>query len=1352
MHVIKRDGGREPVRFDKITERLRTLAARSPVLLGADVSRVAQQVCAGVRDGIETTALDALAADVAVGLATEHPDYSALAARVLISNLHKNTSEDVLEVVRGLRGVVSREYAEAVERHAAELQTWLRFDLDYDFDYFGFKTLEKSYLLKGERPQHMYLRVALGIWGAPEDPAASARARATYEGLATHKFTHASPTLFNAGTTSQQLASCFLMGTHEDSLDGIFQAFHKAATISKYGGGLGMHVHAVRAKGSPIRSTNGTSDGLVPMLKVANEVVRYVNQCWLPETVVYTYNGPRHIASLEAGTHVLSRDGTFRRVNEVFCREVRNQKMVTLRTVTDAVGVTCTPVHEIFCLRRAAGDGAGAFCPASEIEVGDYMAFPIPITTCPDSLTEGEWHTYGMVVVGNHFSSVDPRCLHLDVPKVLAVLRGVLGLPGGAMRTELLGPESLLESVRYLCLRLGVVATRATMHSVHVPTTNPERNDDVFERDGMLYVRVTSTTPGVYSGPVYDLNVADLESYVTSGGLVHNSGKRKGSCAVYIEPHHADIMAVLDLKRNQGDEHLRARDLFYAMWISDLFMRRVEAGATWSLFDPGTAPGLEDVHGPAYEELYERYEREGRAVRTLPAQDVWFAMLRSQIETGVPYVLFKDAANAKSNQQHLGTIKSSNLCVAPETLVLTRQRGHVRIADLRDDRVEVWNGQEWSWVIVRRTSPCAELLRVRFSNGTYMECTPHHIFYIKVGDDVVAREACDLQPGDALIDWDAPVIDAFGDDEEDHDPVPPRQLVDDAYHSGFEAGMAFSSPGRCRIAAIRVAFVAFVGIFVVSFVGLAAAAIVAFVGLAAAMWKLATHGNMDDNGVSCDGVCDDGVCDDVPMRAPMQIRLAYVAGVVDASDVTTKRNPFRKLVAAGEPEPWKRDFAARLQLLLLTMGVRATVCDDAIVIPPDGLLMLWHMGFAPRVARPWGSGVDGGNEGVRRKQPVLVLDVERTGREDETYCFTEPKRHMGVFNGVLCGQCTEIMEYTAPDEIAVCTLASLSLPAFTDGTTYDFEGLADATKVLTRALDKVIDVTFYPVPEARTSNQRHRPIGLGVQGLADVFFKHRLPFDSPGAMELNRQIFATVYHAALQASVELATELGPHPSFPGSPASQGKLQFDLWGAQPHAMYDDWDDLREAVRSKGLRNSLLVAPMPTATTAQILGNCECFEPITSNLYSRTTMAGTFTVFNKWLLRDLVARGLWTPQMKNALIEADGSVQTAPIPDDLKLLYRTAYELSMKSVIDMAADRGVYIDQSASMNLFVAEPTFRKLSSMLFHAWRKGLKTGMYYLRTKAASGAFKVTVPASHAPSPPAPASCRLGPECEACSG
>ena len=739
MKVLKRSGVLEPVAFDKIQARLGKLCLIAPEI-EVDVSKITASVCSGIHDGISTVRLDELTADVSQSLATNHPDYGVLASRILVSNLHKNTSSDILETFDRMKNVLSPSFLATVAAHTQFFQDLVNYDHDYDFDFFGLKTMERMYLTKindeiVERPQHMFLRVAIGIWG-DDLPHVSE----TYTMLSRKQFTHASPTLFNAGTNNAAMNSCYLLGIEGDSVESIFDAYKKCALVSKFGGGIGLHVSGVRSKGAAIRGTNGTSDGLVPMLRVANTVAAYINQ-------------------------------------------------------------------------------------------------------------------------GN---------------------------------------------------------------------------------------------------------------------------RRKGSIAVYLEPHHPDIFDFLDLKRNSGDDHLRARDLFYAVWLSDVFMERVETDSMWSLFDPSECPGLDAVHGDAYRTLYETYETEKKYTRQVKAQEVWFAILRSQIETGVPYILFKDSANAKSNQSNLGTIKGSNLCC-------------------------------------------------------------------------------------------------------------------------------------------------------------------------------------------------------------------------------------------------------------------------------------------------------------------------------------------------------EIIEFTAADEVAVCTLGSISLPAFVSDGVFDFMAFMKTTKRLVVNLDKIIDITFYPIEEARRSNLRHRPIGIGVQGLQDVFFKLKMPFDSPEAAALNIQIFEAMYFAALEASCQRAHDLGAYETFKGSPASEGRLQFDLWNVTPSSSFA-WDALKRDIQAFGLRNSLLVAPMPTASTAQLLGNTEAFEPITSNIYSRRTLAGEFAVVNEYLVRDLLEMGLWNNDMKSKIISQQGSIAAIEsIPPHIRALYKTSWELSMKTLIDMSADRGPFICQSQSLNLFISEPTFKKMSSMHFYSWKRGLKTGAYYLRTKPASNALQVTI-------------------------
>ncbi|MCU0357162.1 MAG: ribonucleoside-diphosphate reductase subunit alpha [Cyclobacteriaceae bacterium] len=753
MLVIKRDGRRESVKFDKITARIEKLCYGLDMKYISPVE-IAMKVINGLYDGVSTVQLDNLAAETAATMTTKHPDYAKLAARLAISSLHKVTSKSFSNTMKRLytyvdpktgenAPLISKETWRIVHTNAAELDEAIIYDRDFSYDYFGYKTLERSYLMKidgkvVERPQHMLMRVAVGIHG--EDIAAAIE---TYNLLSEKWFTHATPTLFNAGTPKPQLSSCFLLTMKDDSIDGIYDTLKQCAKISQSAGGIGLSIHNVRAKGSYIKGTGGTSNGIVPMLRNFDMTARYVDQ----------------------------------------------------------------------------------------------------------------------------------------------------------------------------------------------------------------------------------------------GG-----GKRKGSFAIYLEPWHADIFDFLNLKKNHGKEEMRARDLFYAMWLPDLFMQRVENNEMWSLFCPNEAPGLAEVWGEEFERLYDKYEKEGKFRKQVKAQDLWFEILESQIETGTPYILYKDAANRKSNQKNLGTIKSSNLC-------------------------------------------------------------------------------------------------------------------------------------------------------------------------------------------------------------------------------------------------------------------------------------------------------------------------------------------------------TEILEYTSKDEVAVCNLASIALPKFvTEEGRFDHDKLYEITKVVTRNLNKVIDVNYYPVEEARNSNMKHRPIGIGIQGLADAFIMLRMPFDSEEARRLNEDIFETIYFGAMEASMELAKVHGPYETFKGSPASKGIFQFDMWGVTPKSSRWNWEQLKQDVKKHGIRNSLLLAPMPTASTSQILGNNECFEPYTSNIYTCRTLSGEFIIANKHLMKDLIDLGLWNETMRQKLIATNGSVQPIPeIPQNIKDIYKTVWEISQKAIIDMSADRGAYICQSQSLNIHLKDPNFGKLTSMHFYAWKKGLKTGMYYLRSTAAADAIKFTL-------------------------
>ena len=753
MYVLKRDGRKEPIMFDKITARIKKLCYSFNPLV--DPVRVAMRVIEGLYDGVTTSELDNLAAEIAATMTTTHPDYASLAARISVSNLHKNTIKSFSETMKDLHdyvnpitgkkaSLISDEVYKVIKKNAEELDSKIIYNRDFGYDYFGFKTLERSYLLKingqiVERPQHMLMRVSVGIHLDDLEAVID-----TYELMSKKYFTHATPTLFNSGTPKPQMSSCFLLTMQDDSIDGIYDTLKQTAKISQSAGGIGLSIHNIRSTGSYISGTNGTSNGIVPMLRVFNDTARYVDQ----------------------------------------------------------------------------------------------------------------------------------------------------------------------------------------------------------------------------------------------GG-----GKRKGSFAIYIEPWHSDIFDFLDLKKNHGKEEMRARDLFYAMWVPDLFMKRVEKNAEWTLMCPNECPGLYDCHGDEFDKLYLKYEKQSKGRKTIKARELWEKILESQIETGTPYMLYKDSANRKSNQKNLGTIRSSNLC-------------------------------------------------------------------------------------------------------------------------------------------------------------------------------------------------------------------------------------------------------------------------------------------------------------------------------------------------------TEILEYTSKDEIAVCNLASIALPMFVEKGEFNHQKLYDVTARVTKNLNKVIDRNYYPVKEAENSNFRHRPIGLGVQGLADAFIQLRMPFTSEKAKELNQDIFETLYFAALNASVEESKKDGPYKTYKGSPISKGEFQHNMWGVEDKELSGrwNWGKLRKDVLKYGVRNSLLVAPMPTASTSQILGNNECFEPYTSNLYTRRVLSGEFIIVNKHLLKDLVELGLWNEDMKQELMRSNGSIQDIKqIPDELKELYRTVWEMSMKDIIDMARHRGYFIDQSQSLNLFMEGATMSKLTSMHFYAWKSGLKTGMYYLRTKSAVDAIKFTL-------------------------
>jgi len=1117
MHVLKRDGKPEPVSYDKVLRRIQK-ASRG---LNVHPDALAQCVISQIYDGVSTTELDDLAAQLAASLSTQHPDYATLAASLTVSNHHKNTPYTFAEVVHLLSSQISKHTQKAIryvsedlevvaKKYAELIESRIDYKRDYSFDNFGFKTLEKSYLLKDakgrilERPQHMWMRVALGIWskGDKTTDADMTQAFELYDMMSNKFFTHATPTLFNSGTPRPQLSSCFLLAMKNDSIDGIYDTLKDCASISKYAGGIGLHIHNIRARGSLIGGTNGMSNGIVPMLMNFNSTARYVDQCFTPDTIVYTKNGPKQIENIGITDMVLTSTGAYEAVRLPILHEYSGT-MLDIQIKNAVYAVRVTPEHQVMALRgQAKGLNYSVirnrldkniikpeFCDAGELSDGDFLVFTIPkyehdIT----SISEEDCRFYGILLGDGHISKstsgvclnnttkkttndfvveylsnrgikeyvtteektirlkwstttpgfkfteaqlydenhqkrMDPSMLHLPMNKIKQIVRGIIETDGCIGTKEItveLSSYPLIEDLRYMLLRMGALSsgyerdrvgnlstTRDIMTKLPTAVLRIPRIPEIMElfpdapegeffsylrHHNNLYSRVESITESEYSGVVHDFEIEGPHDYTVAHlGVAHNGGgKRNGSFAIYLEPWHADVEDFLKLKLNTGLPEERARDLFYALWIPDLFMRRVEEDGVWNLFCPNEAPGLADVYGEEFDALYSKYEKEGRSRKTVSAQKLWFKILDSQIETGTPYLLYKDPANKKSNQKNLGTIKSSNLC-------------------------------------------------------------------------------------------------------------------------------------------------------------------------------------------------------------------------------------------------------------------------------------------------------------------------------------------------------TEIIEYSSPDEIAVCNLASVALPAFIDKEEgiFNFAAFRKVVATMVRSLNRVIDINFYPIPETERSNMRHRPIGIGCQGLADVFAILRMPWESPEALRMNQLIFEHLYYAAVEESVELAKKDGAYSTFAGSPASEGKLQPDLWGVRAITEKEgvlDWASLRQSVVANGMRNSLLVAPMPTASTSQILGYTECFEPMTSNIYARRVLAGEYVVVNRYLLDDLMKMGLWNESLKQQIIARNGSVQgIAVIPEDLQALYKTSWEIKQRTLIDMAAQRGAFICQSQSLNLSVENPTYAKLTSMHFHAWKQGLKTGCYYLRTKAPVMAQKFTV-------------------------
>ena len=1493
-YVIKRDGRKEPIQFDKITQRISKLL-NGDMSNNIDLIEIVKKTISSIYPGITTKELDNQSAYQCATMVTKHYDYALLAGRIYVSSLHKETMKtfvEKMEYVNDKLNIYDNEWMEFIKKYRNRLNKSIDYHRDYLFDFFGIKTMEKTYITKVdgvlvERPQDVFMRVASIIHCGDIQKTID-----SYNLMSKKNFTHASPTLFNAGNKCGNLVSCFLLGTG-DSISEISKTWNDVSHISKWGGGIGIHVSNIRAKGSRINSTNGISDGIIPMLQVYNSIARYINQCFTPDTPIFTDNGFVNIEDIKENTNVMTSDGSFRNVNKIFKNQVE-KSILKIRVKHSFEDIKCTKEHDILALQNVpkginfeiiknrinSEQYQLSFVKSSTLKVGDFMVIPKIAINKETVFTKDEYYFLGLFLGDGHMSKrknsnsiecgitmsdttknncqtfikeyLNKKDIHTydtkgngcttikwvrsdkfflnydDVydenkekilndkfitgnrDKLLQLVKGLLDSDGHVGKEIYFNTTSkkLAYSMRYILMLLNIVSsgyildrigevssyknitTRKLKYVIRIPKVkdicemyNIQHSNkfSFVECEKYFLTRIISIDEEDYKGLVYDLNIEENHNYLTSSGIVHNSGKRKGSFAIYLEPHHADIFEFLELRKNTGAESERARDLFLALWVSDLFMKQVKSDSDWYLFSPDTAPGLNDVYGNEYETLYWKYVEEKKYLSVVPARKLWNAIMTAQFETGSPYMTFKDNVNHKSNQKNIGVIKSSNLCVAPETKILTKS-GYQIISELKNKKCEVWNGTEWSKVEVKQTGKNQELCKVIFDDYTELECTPYHKFYIQESyhGKPVIKEAKDLKENDKIIKCHYPVIDN-------------EITLESAYTNGF-----FSKEK--------------------SF---------------------------------------------VPHGYGIKSKLDWFAGYCDANGSTNQEYQNLQVCCI------ELDFLKNIKLMLNTCGINPeidSVSDKEayrLLINSRDLNKLVELGFNPKRLIINNNHIP--NRDARKF--TKIKRVEITNRIDDTYCFEEKKEHKGIFNGVITGQCNEIVEYSDTNETAACNLASLSLVNFVSnknfiddeliiytknnckyckwaklmlraqkldfqeklidvesedlqnlknrlncniitfpqifnkdnhiggmeelyqylGKTFNYQKLWEIAYHVTCNLDKVIDKNYYPTTESKRSNMKHRPIGLGVQGLADTLALMRVPYASSDALEINKKIFGTIYHASLTASNDIAksretlfeelnkyfeehpkkkpvgefydetfqcypkkieriyhklrpysTELektnllGSYSTFEGSPYSEGKLQYHLWDVEPINIGElvegkNWDELINSIKTHGTRNSLLTALMPTASTSQLLGNYESFEPFTSNIYTRRTYAGEFIVVNKHLINDLSQINLWDDEMKQNIIIDNGSIQNQKIPDIIKKVYLTAYEMKQKYIMDGCIARGPYIDQTQSMNLYFQQPDSTKLTSSQFYAWEKGLKTGLYYLRSKPSANAKKITV-------------------------
>lgn len=1325
MYIVKQNLKEEKISFAKILNRVQKQNSQGN--LNLELTEVLKIIYSKLFDKITSDEVENEIIDTLAYKSIEEPLYSHLAARIFITRMHKKiTSKFSLNFYKLFElDLVDRKFYRFVKKHAKQLDEAI--DLQRDFQYtsiFSLYTFRKSYMLKPfdsdkvmETPQFVLCRVAVQV-GFLEGIDFVLQ---VYKSLSTLKYTQASPTIFNSCTKVPALASCFLLSV-EDSVQNIYETLKTTAMISKSGGGIGVDFSKVRSKGSLIRSTNGASTGIVKAIQNFNMTALYVNQCFTPDTWVYCKTGPKEMQDVTAQDELITIDGTYKKVNEVIVNQVEKE-LLEIRATNTLFPVKVTKEHDLYLLknqkkitnatirnRLEKGILKADFYKAGEVGENDFVGFPVPTYEKDNDEYDEEFcKFYGMMLGDGHvtknkneygitlgdakksdlqdfvryflekrsihyWESKYPGCtaikwsgnplklnlarkmlydsenqkrlkedfLHLPKNKIEKLLEGLLKTDGSNSKEVYYGSVSkeLIMQMRYLFLRLGVltsgyirdnigkrggrgIVTRQLYYVLRVPRhanlsniidfkNGVGQHFKYFEFEGILWGRVKAVKKISYKGDVYDFNMVDNHNYLTDMGLVHNSGKRKGSFAIYLHPSHPDFMDFLELRTNTGGDEMKARDLFYGIWASNTFMEYIKDPKEqfWYFFDPNTQAGLEldQLYGKEHTKRYKELVLQNKYSDKIETQKIWMAILNTQVETGMPYFCFRDHANLKSNLRHSAEIRSSNLCVSGTTLMLTKD-GYYPMAELEDCTVEAWNGFEFSTVTVRRTAERATMKKIFFNNGLFIECTPEHNFFVQRGTEVVKIPAKELRKGFMLAPYNMPII-------------------------TNERGEVDFSAKDCGI-----------------------------------------------------------------LSPPFQ--------------------GSRKQIEAYILKHYKNSKTPKTHVQQL---VAFLLCQQLT-----------------------------GQKDVQ----TFVYKIDEENVEGPTFCATEPLRGKLTFNGVTCGNCAEILLPASEEkkEIGTCNLASVSLKHHVNVETksFDFEALQETVKQVTRNLNQIIDCMHYSHPYSENSNKKHRPIGIGVQGLADTFYLLQIPFDSEEAIQLNKRIFENIYFAAYEESADLAIEYPEKipKSFKNSPLSQGKLQFDLWAEESHfdlknltIQEEKWNTLKEKIKNTGVVNMAMTSVMPTATTSQIMENYEAIEPPMSIIFNRSTLSGNFPVINKYLIKDLQELNLWTETVRQSIVET-GTIQHLKnsIPFNIRNLYKTIWEIDQKVLVNLSADRGPFIDHSQSLNLsFSGLSTKQDITECLFLAYKRGLKTGVYYTRTKPAV-AQKYTA-----------ATCSLeNKECEMCS-